>query len=267
MKSMRACGAVLLLAVLAGCGSDDDASAERLRILVTNDDGVAADGIDQVVEALAADPNNDVVVCGPNGNRSGTGDMTGPSGVCGDLSVAAATTLSGYPATAINGCPADSVNYALDVIYPSDAAPHVVISGINEGQNVSEQIATQISGTVGAAKTAARGGVPALAASQGLRAGGAHPDYPSGVAAVLEWLDDHRAELLAGGGAPTAVDNLNVPSCEAGTIRGTLSDVPLAASLTGFLDPQDCTSTLENPLDDVQAFLNGYITLSTVPLD
>ncbi len=267
MKSLQTLGAgAALLLALAGCGSDDS-SDERLRILVTNDDGVAADGIDQIVEALAADPSNEVVVCGPGGNRSGSSDMTGPSVVCGDLTVASSTTQGGYPATAINGCPADSVNYALDVIYPPDAAPHVVISGINEGQNVSELIATQVSGTVGAAKTAARRGVPALAASQGLRPGGAQPDYPSGVESVLEWLDEHRAELLAGGAVPTDVDSLNAPSCETGTIRGTISGVPLAATPMGALDPQDCTSTLENPVDDVTAFLNGFITVSAGPLD
>lgn len=263
---MRCFLAALLLSAIAGCGSDD--SSERpLRILVTNDDGVAAEGLDLLVDALAADPGNEVVVCAPDGNRSGTGDMTGPSVGCGDLAVTAATTRSGYPATAISGCPADAVNYALDAIYPTNDPPSVVVSGINEGQNVSELVATQLSGTVGAAKTAARRAVPALAVSQGIPAPGGDYDYVSGVAAVLLWLDENRGALLSGGPPPTAADNLNVPSCGEGSIRGTISGLSLAASTTGFFDPQDCTSTLENPRDDIEALLNGYIGLSAVPLD
>jgi len=257
-----------LIAVAAiGCGSDDDVSSRPLRILVTNDDGIAAEGIDTLVEALIADPRNEVVVCAPTGNRSGSGDMTGPSQRCGDLTVRGDTTPSGYAATALDGCPADTVIYALANLYPVDAPPDVVISGINEGQNVSEPIATRISGTVGAAKTAARGGVPALAASQGLPQAGAAPDYPAGAAAVLAWLDDHRGALLDGAVAVGTVDSLNIPSCATGAIRGTLFDVPLAAGTDGALSAQDCTSTLADPADDVEALNNGFIVSSVVPVD
>ncbi len=259
-------GAAVL--ALAACGDgDDDGGGRSLRILVTNDDGVAAAGIDAVVAALVADARNEVVVCAPSGNRSGSGDMTGPSERYGDLSAAAAATLGGYAATALDGCPADTVNYALAELYPPDAPPDVVISGINEGQNVSELVATQLSGTVGAAKTAARNGVPALAASQGVPQTGAGFDYPAGVAAVLAWLDDNRDALLAGGAPPTMVDNINVPSCATGAIRGTIVGLPLAASAEGALAAQDCTSTLADPGDDVEALNNGFVAQSAVPLD
>lgn len=259
-------GKGLALAVtlaLVGCG-DTDITGERLRILVTNDDGVAAEGIDAVVEALVANSDNDVVVCAPNGNRSGSGDMTGPSERCGDLSVASATTHSGYPATAIDGCPADAVNYALANLYPAGAGPHVVISGINEGQNVSAVIAG-LSGTVGAAKTAARQGVPAVASSQGIPSAGGEFDYPAGAEAVLSWLGPRRA-ALAGGSSPAEADSINIPSCSAGSIRGTVM-VALAPTVDGAIEPQDCTSTLEDPTTDVQALNNGFISQTDIPLD
>src|SRR5438445_12459466 len=98
-KTKSCAGCVLLLVGLLAhaplsCGGDrssgNRSSATRLRILVTNDDGVAADGIDAIVKVLIADPHNEVIVCAPSGNRSGSGDATGPSVRCGDLAVTAA---------------------------------------------------------------------------------------------------------------------------------------------------------------------------------
>jgi 5'-nucleotidase len=241
-----------------------------LRILVTNDDGVGAEGIDVLVEALTSDPNNDVTVCGPLTNQSGTGDMTD----CATGNATDTTTQSGYPATAVDGCPADAVNYALDPangIYAANRLPHVVISGINQGQNVSAPIATSVSGTVGAAKTAARDhGIPALATSQGSSTGAPAPppdaayDYPRGVEAVIAWLADHRAALVAGNVTTATVDSINTPTCTAGEIRG-LREVPLAADSADAFKPQDCESTLETPQNDAEAFINGFNALSLVP--
>jgi len=278
IKSTRLPAALLLtlgfsISPLAGCSD----SSSPLRILVTNDDGVGAEGIDVLVEALIADPNNDVVVSAPAEQRSGSGDNTIETRpTCGSGEAMPSSTASGYDdATwAVDGCPADAVNYALDPangLYAADSLPHVVISGINEGQNVSEGVATVLSGTVGAAKTAARDhGVPALATSQGSSVGGpvAPPasdyDYDSGVSAALAWLGEHRSALAAGTVTTDTVDSLNTPTCTAGEIRG-LREVPLAADATGAFDPQDCESTLEAPKDDVEAFTNGFNALSPVP--
>jgi 5'-nucleotidase len=247
---------------------------------VTNDDGVSAEGIDAIVQALIADPNNEVVVSAPADQRSGSGDKTIDTDpeLCGSGEGMRSSTASGYDdATwAVDGCPADAVNYALDPangLYEADSLPHVVISGINEGQNVSEGVATVLSGTVGAAKTAARDhGVPALATSQGSSVGGpvAPPasdyDYDSGVSAALAWLAEHRSALAAGTVTTDTIDSLNTPTCTAGEIRG-LREVPLAANSTGAFDPQDCESTLEAPKDDVEAFINGFNALSPVPVN
>jgi broad specificity polyphosphatase/5'/3'-nucleotidase SurE len=222
----------------AGCSSDsDDQPAGRLRILVTNDDGVTEPGIDAVARALAADSKNEVVVCAPNENRSGVGDMTGPSDRCGDGETTEETTTeSGYPAVAIDGCPADAVNYAVDNLYAANAPPHVVISGLNDTP------------------------------SQGLAAGGT-PDFDAGAKAVLDWLAEHRNALLAGTVPTDEVDNLNIPTCEAGSsIRGFV-EVPMAEDMAGFFNTQNCESTLQDPKDDVEGLNNGFITLSPVPAD
>jgi 5'-nucleotidase len=242
-----------------------------LRILVTNDDGVGADGIDAVVEGLRrANPNDEIIVCAPAGNQSGSSDSTD----CATGNATDTMTQSGYPATAVDGCPADAVNYALDPangLYTADSLPQIVISGVNEGQNVSEPIATEVSGTVGAAKTAARDhDIPALASSQGSSLGAPLPDaeydYDSGVEAVLAWLAEHRGALAAGDVTTTEVDSINIPTCVTGSIRGVV-DVPMAELVTDVFKPQDCESTLEQPRDDVEAFINGYTALSAVPAD
>ena len=87
-----------------------EAPLTPMTILVTNDDGVAAPGIDALVTALSALPDVEVVVVAPASNQSGSSDSTTPGGVTAQD----ATTISGHPAVAVNGFPADAVNYALD---------------------------------------------------------------------------------------------------------------------------------------------------------
>jgi 5'-nucleotidase len=223
-----------------------------LQILVTNDDGYAAEGIDAVVEALRQVSGVEVSVVAPATNQSGTGDNTTPGGVTSSP----AQTQSGYPAVAVNGFPADSVLHALRVLGEN---PDLVVSGLNQGQNIGPFV--EISGTVGAARTAGRNGIPALAASQG---GPLPLDYPSGVVEVLRWLEEFR---LGRAGPPLQeVANLNIPTCTGGEIRGRRV-LPVASDFAGRrFGPADCTSTVTTLVDDVDGFLHGFVTLSDVGL-
>ena len=233
---------------------ESDPSKEALRILVSNDDGIGAKGIDALVMALRMLPNTEVTVVAPKDNQSGTGSKTTE----GEVAVAEATTISGYNGTAVSGYPSDAVIYALDK-GGMPTRPHVVITGINEGANIGPLV--NISGTVGAARAAAQRGIPALASSQGLAT---EPDYPSGVKYVLEWLAEHRAALLDGT-APVTVTSLNIPTCASGSIRGVV-EVPTAADAGGReLFTSNCESTTPAPTDDVDGFSNGYATFSSVP--
>ena len=56
------------------------------------------------------------------------------------------------------------------------------------------------------------------------------------------------------------VTNINVPTCTAGSIRGTVK-VP---SSTSFVATSDCTSTATSPANDVDAFANGFVSVSTL---
>jgi hypothetical protein len=58
------------------------------------------------------------------------------------------------------------------------------------------------------------------------------------------------------------VANLNVPTCVTGTVRGEVM-VPVASTTNGInIFVVDCTSTVEDPADDVVAFTNGFASLS-----
>lgn len=229
-------------------GSTTTKPPATLSILVTNDDGVGAPGIDVVSQALMKLPNVKVTIVAPATNQSGTGSKTTDPTPPGTP----AKTASGIAATSVAGFPADSVNYAFDTM---KLQPDLVVSGINQGQNVGP--ATAASGTVGAAKTAAAKGVPAVAASQGL---GDQPQYSVGAQYVIAWVEDHRDALVAGKD-PADVVNINIPTCTSGAVRG-LKQVPVSTDPAGILDPADCTSTLTDVATDVSAFLAGFVSVS-----
>ena len=263
----------------AGAASRSTAALadEPLRILVTNDDGVAAPGINVLVNALQALPNVEVTVIAPATNQSGTGVNFTSSNV----TVVPATTASGDAATAVNGFPADTVLYGVLAALPQ--RPHVVVSGINQGQNLGNL--TEVSGTVGAARTANRLGIPAIAVSQGF---GANLSYNTAAITAYLWVDALRPYLLAG--TPNAQTlNINVPTCPTGSIRGALfvplgrtSDVgsytlqsgsigngtftPNLVSKNPIATP-DCNSTATGFTNDFDAFANGFITYSTINPD
>jgi len=258
--------------LLVGCGSSKSSTdgpaaagpattapvAGPLKILVTNDDGYDAKGIDAVVEGLRALPDTQVTVVAPLTNQSGTGGKTTP----GTLTATDVKTLSGYPAKAVNGYPADTITWAIDQ-HGIDFTPDLVVSGINFGQNVGPLV--NISGTVGAARAAAARGIPALASSQGL---GDPADFPAGVTQVLSWLSMQRAALASGKDKePVLLENLNIPTCTSGAVR-PLVEVPIATGgdAAAALAPSDCSSTATSPPDDVTAFGEGFVVLSTLPL-
>jgi 5'-nucleotidase len=255
------------------------AATETLRVLVTNDDGVAAPGIAVVVDALQALPDVEVTVIAPATNQSGSGDNFST----GAITVSPATTASGDAATAVAGFPADSVLYG--VLSAMSEPPHVVVSGSNLGQNLGNPIASEVSGTVGAALTANRLGIPAIALSNGL---GSNIKYGTAASAAAFWLAALR-DTYTNGTAPVTTVNVNVPTCTTGVPRG-LVFLPLgyAGRVSGYtltsgtigngtLQPTvvaqnpvatpNCRSTLTNPTNDIEAFNNGFITITGLDRD
>lgn len=226
-------------------------------MLVTNDDGVKAPGIDALVQALRKVPGVTVKVVAPATNQSGSGGKT----TAGAVTFTNSTTASGYPAIAVNGTPADSVNVAFGRLH---LLPNAVISGVNAGQNLGPVV--DISGTVGAARVGARKGVPALAVSSGTAK---TFDFTAGASYALKWLATARASLPDGpSSTPSLLASLNVPSCSKGKVRGELSLKLQPKLLPGqsILGTSNCLSKA-HPTAEVAAFTAGFATLVTVPLN
>ena len=80
----------------------------------------------------------------------------------------------------------------------------------------------------------------------------------------MRWLKEHR-KALEKKGVTAFVDNLNVPTCTTGKLRGVI-EVPVAPNAENAIAPSDCASTLTDPVDDIQAFNNGYASLSSLSI-
>ena len=260
LAALTLAAAGLLLA--AGCGSSSSsrsatsstttAAAKPIEIVVTNDDGYDAAGIDAVVEGLRALPGVHVTVVAPATNQSGKGStVTG-----GTLTATDAKTKSGVEAKAVAGTPADSIIWAIDQKGIS-FTPDLVVSGINAGANMGP--AVELSGTVGAARAAVQRGIPALAASQGPLT--APFDFPAGVKPVVRWFQANRTAIADHTLQHVTVANLNIPSCATGSVRGQ-KDEPVATSTEGYANAPDCNSTATSAADDIAAYLIGYAPLS-----
>ncbi len=126
-----------------------------MRILLTNDDGIYAEGLCALYRCLSLD--HEVIVVAPEAERSAVGHAITLSVPLRVRIVRRGREFRGY---AVNGTPADCVKLAFyELVGPVD----LVISGINRGANVG--INVLYSGTVSAATEAAILGMPALAVS------------------------------------------------------------------------------------------------------
>jgi 5'-nucleotidase len=227
-------------------------------ILITNDDGIHAPGLRALVEALAGLATISVVA--PSSERS-----------------AAAQSLTvRHPIFceqmadrewSIEGTPADAMMVALHRLFPKP--PNLVISGINRGPNLGENIF--YSGTVGAATEAVINHVPAFAISLAYRG----PDIVFTNAALFA---RRLAELILQKGLPPGVLlNVNVPLDWKGGVRFTRQSGKLTRTvLQEGADPrgrvyywltEEPLSEAPDPESDYAAVFSGQASITPVELE
>ncbi|CAN7643632.1 5'/3'-nucleotidase SurE [Bosea sp. LjRoot90] len=131
-----------------------------MRILVTNDDGIHAEGLG-ILEQIAAQLSDDVWVVAPE---------TDQSGVAHSLSLSNPLRLRQIEEKrfAVQGTPTDCVIMAVRSVM-AEMKPDLVLSGVNRGQNVAEDVT--YSGTIAAAMEGTLLGIPSIAVSQAYMAG------------------------------------------------------------------------------------------------
>jgi 5'-nucleotidase len=152
-----------------------------MRVLLTNDDGITATGLNAMRRALLELPDIELEVIAPDSNRSATGRAVTLHDPIWVEEVGFGDGTNGF---ATDGTPVDCVRFAsLGLI---EAPPELIVSGINHGANLGDDIT--YSGTVAAALEGIMLGIPAVAVS--LVRGGDFDPLAAFVARLVDELDE-----------------------------------------------------------------------------
>ncbi|MSO64615.1 MAG: 5'/3'-nucleotidase SurE [Alphaproteobacteria bacterium] len=176
-----------------------------LRILVTNDDGIHAQGL-KVLETIAARLSRDVWVVAPEIEQSAASHSL-------TLHYPLRVRQISERRFAVSGTPTDAVVMAINRLIP-ERKPDLVLSGVNRGANLAEDVT--YSGTIAAAMEGTLLGVPSIALSQAYNRG-AHP---------MHWATVERhgpvviRALLRAGWPAGVLMSVNFPAVRAADVRG-----------------------------------------------
>ena len=246
-----------------------------MRILITNDDGINAPGLEVLAEIAAeiAGPEGEVWTVAPAFEQSGVGH-------CISYTRPMMIAKLGERRFAAEGSPADCVIAALcDVM--KDARPDLVLSGVNRGNNSGENVV--YSGTIGAAMEGALHRLPAIALSQYMG-----PDTDA-LADPFEAARRHGAGIIRRLLAPALWEdapyrlfyNVNFPPVGADAVKGIRAARQGARLTSGFSaeshvspngrrylwlkgGPQQVPSL---PDDDNDLNMRGYVSVTPLRAD
>lgn len=176
----------------------------QARVLISNDDGIDATGL-RVLEDALLDVVREVWVVAPNEERSAAGHAI----TMREPLFAEPLGPSRYM---VNGTPTDCVLLAVHRLMV-DGPPDLVLSGVNEGGNLGEDIT--YSGTVGAAMEGALLGIPSIAFSQFY-----NPDHSARWATAAEWIGPVLQRLTSFSLPCGTFLNVNFPDVAAAEVVG-----------------------------------------------
>lgn len=238
-----------------------------MRILLTNDDGVNAPGL-QVLERIAAELSDDLWVVAPTEEQSGAGHSL-------TLTVPVRVRRLGEKRFCVAGTPTDAVMMAIAEIM-KDHRPDLILSGVNRGANLGEDVT--YSDTVSAAMEGALAGIRSIALSQCLseRRDGEDP-----FAAAAAWAVRVLRPLIGAEMTPRTLVNVNFPALPAGDVRGVrlvrqgLRDYG-RLRIVRRTDPRGndyfwfgLGPTIETPghATDLEAIADGFVAVTPLHLD
>ncbi|GGG25726.1 5'/3'-nucleotidase SurE [Chelatococcus composti] len=178
-----------------------------MRILLTNDDGIHAPGL-KVLEEIARELSDDLWIFAPETDQSGVSHSL-------SLNDPLRLRMVDERRYAVKGTPTDCVIMGLRHVL-KDNPPDLILSGVNRGQNVAEDVT--YSGTIAGAMEGTLLGVPSIALSQA---------YGSYGRAAIPWncARTHAPgvirRLIEAGIEPGILVNVNFPACEPSEVKGT----------------------------------------------
>ena len=214
-----------------------------MHILISNDDGIQAKGIQELIREIAKIAR--VTVVAPDGERSAQSQaltINRPLMVHEvDLKIDNVTAYS------VGGTPADCVKLALEEILASDT-PDLVVTGINHGPNLGTDIL--YSGTVGAAIEGLMFGVPAIAMSL-VTWGGQEWDFGAAAKIAAFFAPQHIAACKKDKTA--RLININVPNLPNESLRG------VAITHMGVLKYENIFERRTDPRGRVYYWMGGDI--------
>jgi len=231
------------------------------RILISNDDGYDATGIKVLIDAL--DPLGEVWVVAPDSEQSASSH-----------SLTLRRPIEVKPVKErhyrISGTPTDCVVLAMQVIL--DRPPDLVVSGINHGPNMGEDV--HYSGTVAAAFEGAILGVPSIAISA-LQRSIADAETNGRVARIVV------ENVLENGIGECSLLNVNIPNPEKSPLRGMHITKLGSRAYENFIEPSQREGPLqshytiggERPVwaeddgTDIAAVRTGYVSITPLHKD
>jgi 5'-nucleotidase len=177
-----------------------------MRILLTNDDGINAPGL-VTLEAIAREISDDIWIVAPSEEQSGAGHsltLTRPLRI----------REHGARRFSVTGTPTDSVMLALGKVM--DAPPDLILSGVNRGANLAEDVT--YSGTVAAAMEGTLAGIRSMALSQAYAREGVGDDVSFEAAA--QWGAKVVRSLIDVDVPANTLLNINFPAVAASEVKG-----------------------------------------------
>jgi 5'-nucleotidase len=180
--------------------------AESLRILVTNDDGIHAPGL-EVAEKIARALTDDVWVVAPETEQSGASHSL-------TLTLPLRQREVSEKRFAITGTPTDCVMIGVAEVM-KDKKPSLILSGVNRGSNMADDVT--YSGTIAGAMEGCALGIPSIALSQSY-------GFEEGYRVRWNCGETHGPDvvrrLLAIGWPDETLMNVNFPDCEPADVKG-----------------------------------------------